>query len=60
MADPGVHEARSQALADEIRRFLVAVNTGGIATTVAFAASLAGNKVQPHWAVTRFVFIFSA
>ena len=55
MADPSVHESRSQALADEIRRFLVAVHTGGIATVVALAASFASNKIQPKWAVTPIV-----
>ena len=56
MADPSTHESRSQALADEIRRFLVGANTGGIATIVAFAASLAGNKVHPAWALPPIAF----
>jgi hypothetical protein len=56
MADPSIHDARSQALADEIRRFLVGANTGGIATIVAFAASLAGNKVHPAWALPPITF----
>ena len=55
MADTSTHESRSQALADEIRRFLVVIHTGGIATTVAFAASLADNDVQPKWAVAPII-----
>jgi len=51
VADASVHEARSQELADSIRRFLVAVHTGGIATTFAVAASLADNHIHPRWAV---------
>jgi hypothetical protein len=51
MADSSTHESRSQALADEIRRFLLAVHTGGIATVVALAASLADNGVRPIWVV---------
>lgn len=51
MADSSAHhEARSQALADSIRRFLIAVNTGGVATTFAGATSLADNGINPGWA----------
>ena len=56
MADPSIHESRSQALADEIRRFLIGANTGGIATIVAFASSLAGNKVHPGWVLPATIF----
>jgi len=52
MPDPSAHELRSQALADEIRRFLITANTGGIATIVAFSASLIDKDVQPKWAIT--------
>jgi hypothetical protein len=51
MTDPSIHESRSQALGDEIRRLLIGANTGGIAATVALAASLAGNNISPGWAV---------
>jgi hypothetical protein len=51
VTDPSRHESRSQVLSDEIRRFLVAAHTGGIATIVAFAASLIEKNVRPGWVV---------
>jgi hypothetical protein len=58
-SDPSTHESRSQAIADEIRRLLLAVHTGGIATTVAFASSLVGKSVSPRWAVLPLaIFLF--
>lgn len=50
MADWQAHEARSQELADSVRRYLVAAHTGGIAVTFALAGSLASNHVHPRWA----------
>lgn len=55
MSDPSVHESRSQALADEIRRFLITANTGGIAAIVAFSAALVGQDVQPNWAIAPLI-----
>jgi len=52
MSDWKIHEARSQELADSVRRYLVAAHTGGIATTFAFAGSLVANHVHPRWAIT--------
>ena len=59
MADWQVHEARSQALADSVRRYLIAAHTGGIATTFAFAGSLVTNHVHPRWAFAP-IAIFAA
>jgi len=55
MPDQSSHESRSQALADEIRRFLVTAHTGGIAAIVVLAASLADKNIQPKWAVAPIV-----
>jgi len=44
-------EKRSQDVADKIRTYLAALNTGGIAVTFGVAGSLASNKVNPGWAV---------
>lgn len=50
-----IHEARSQAIADEIRRFLIGANTGGIAAVVTLTASFSPH-VAPRWAVTPIAF----
>jgi hypothetical protein len=44
-------EKRSREIADKIRTYLTALNTGGIAMTFAVAGSLASQKVNPAWAV---------
>lgn len=44
------HEARSREVADTLRRFLVAVHTGGIGALLAVASSLAEQHVHPEWA----------
>ena len=44
-------EKRSQEIADKIRTYLTALNTGGIAITFGVAGSLASQKVNPSWAV---------
>ena len=47
-----LHEQRSQQIADIKRRFLVAMNTGGIAITFALAAALTERSgVHPKWAI---------
>ena len=45
------YDARAREIADVTRRYLVGLNTGGIAITVAFASSLAEKEVEPRWAV---------
>lgn len=47
--EPNDQEKRSRELADSIRRYLTALNTGGIAMTFAVAGSLADEKVNPDW-----------
>lgn len=44
------HEKRSQEVADSLRKFLVAIHTGGIGAMLAVASSLAGQRVHPRWA----------
>ena len=42
---------RADELADATRRFLIGMNTGGVAVTLAFAGSLAEKDVAPGWVV---------
>ena len=51
MADWQFHDTRSRELADSVRRYLVAAHTGGIATVLATATSLAAHQVHPRWAL---------
>jgi hypothetical protein len=44
-------EQRAREIADTTRRYLTALNTGGIALTFAVAGALASEGVQPGWAV---------
>ena len=44
------HEERSRNVADTLRRFLIAIHTGGIGALLAVAGSLAGQHVHPRWA----------
>lgn len=44
------HEKRSQEVADSLRRFLVAIHTGGIGAMLAVASSLTEQRVHPRWA----------
>lgn len=44
------HEARSREVADTLRRFLVAVHTGGIGALLAVATSLTEQNIHPKWA----------
>ena len=43
------HELRSRELADSLRNFLIAVNTGGIGAMLLTAGSLAEQKINPSW-----------
>ena len=45
------HERRSREVADTTRRFLVGVNTGGIAITFAVAGDLIKKGVEPDWTI---------
>ena len=49
--EPPDQEKRSREIADKIRTYLTALNTGGIAITFAVAGSLASQKVRPAWTV---------
>lgn len=49
------HEQRSRELADSLRNFLIAVNTGGIGALLLAATSLAEQKVNPSWAMSPMV-----
>lgn len=40
---------RADELADVLRRYLVGINTGGIAASLTFAASLAEKGINPNW-----------
>jgi hypothetical protein len=42
---------RADDLADTMRRYLVGINTGGIAVTLTFAASMAEKGIHPAWAI---------
>jgi hypothetical protein len=53
------HEQRSRELADSLRNFLVAVNTGGIGALLLAATSLAEQKMNPSWAMwPMLIFVF--
>ncbi len=43
-------EKRSREIADTVRRYLVAIHTGGIGITFGVVGALASNKVNPGWA----------
>lgn len=54
MTDPEAaqdHERRSRDIADTTRRFLVAMNTGGVGVTFALAGAMVPHGVAPGWAV---------
>jgi|SRR5437867_4980095 len=44
-------EKRSRDIADTTRRYLTALNTGGVAITFAVAGTLAGRGVDPRWTI---------
>lgn len=53
------HEERSRSVADTLRRFLIAIHTGGIGTLFAVASALAEQRVHPLWTFWP-VLIFAA
>ena len=44
------YEKRAQEVADSLRRFLIAIHTGGIGVILAVASSLVDEKIEPKWA----------
>lgn len=44
------YERRAQEVADTLRRFLIAIHTGGIGVILAVAGALTDQKVSPKWA----------
>lgn len=44
------HEARARAVADSLRNYLTAMNTGGIGAVFAIAGTLIDRGVDPRWA----------
>lgn len=59
MSDAADHEKRSREIADMIRRFLVAINTGGIGAAFGVAGSLADEKINPGWAAWPVAFFIA-
>lgn len=59
MTDPAKFSNRADTVADTLRSFLVAIHTGGLGVVFAVAGSLAGECVNPRWAVCP-ALIFSA
>jgi len=51
MSEPYDYGKRADELADAMRRYLIGINTGGIAVTLTFAASLAEKGVHPGWVI---------
>src|SRR5213592_329827 len=49
--EPSDQEKRSREIADKLRTYLAALNTGGIAVTFGVAGSLASHNVHPRWTV---------
>ena len=45
--EPSDQEKRSREIADKLRTYLAALNTGGIAVTFGVAGSLANHNVHP-------------
>jgi uncharacterized membrane protein YbhN (UPF0104 family) len=57
--EPSDQEKRSREIADKLRTYLAALNTGGIAVTFGVAGSLANHNVHPRWTVWPVgVFVF--
>lgn len=50
------HEARARAVADSLRNYLTALNTGGIGAVFAIAGTLIDRGVDPRWAIWPIVF----
>lgn len=50
MSEPYDYGKRADELSDAMRRYLIGINTGGIAVTLTFAASMAEKGIHPAWA----------
>jgi hypothetical protein len=50
-AGPSDEEQRIRALPDSARRYLTALNSGGIGVSFAVAGALAPNGVEPRWVI---------
>ncbi len=48
MSEPYDYGKRADDLADAMRRYLIGINTGGIAIALTFAASMAEKGVHPE------------
>lgn len=46
-----IYDSRAREIADTTRRYLIALNTGGVAMMFAVASSLATEGVNPGWAI---------
>jgi hypothetical protein len=51
MSEPYDYGKRADELADAMRRYLIGINTGGIAVTLTFAASMVEKGVHPEWVI---------
>lgn len=51
MSEPYDYGKRADELADAMRRYLIGINTGGIAVTLTFAASMAEKGLRPQWVI---------
>jgi hypothetical protein len=49
MGEPYDYGKRADDLADAMRRYLIGINTGGIAVALTFAASMVEKGVHPGW-----------
>lgn len=59
MGNTNEYEKRAQQVADTLRAFLIAINTGGVGILLAVAGSLVDHRIHPKWAVCP-VLIFIA
>jgi hypothetical protein len=51
LAPEADQEKRAREIADATRRYVTALNTGGVASALALASALAPNGVEPRWVV---------
>ena len=58
MSEPYDYGKRADELADAMRRYLIGINTGGVAIALTFAANMAEKGVHPAWVVCP-VFLFA-
>lgn len=51
MSESYDYEKRADDMADAMRRYLVGINTGGVAVALTFAANTMGKGVHPSWII---------